>query len=139
MRYLIDTCVISELIKPRPSGAVTAWILSAEEQHLFLSVLTIGELVKGIAKLTDAERKARLESWVYEVMTVRFRERLLPISEDVARRWGAISGEAEQLGLRLPVIDSLLAATAMVHELTVVTRDVDVFERAGASLFNPWR
>lgn len=138
MSYLLDTCVISELVKKSPRQQVINWVESQQESTLFVSALTIGELEKGIAKLPATARKARLTTWVRRDLAARFVGRLLPIDPRVASRWGMMTGEAERRGVPLPVIDSLIAATALVHDLQVVTRNVEDFERCGALCLNPW-
>jgi len=136
--FLLDTSVISELVKKNPRAQVVNWIDGQEESGLFLSVLTIGELEKGIAKLLASARKAKLLSWVRRDLAGRFGGRLLPIDARVAVRWGAIAGESERRGRPLPVIDSLLAATALVNDLQIVTRNVSDFERCGVACVNLW-
>jgi toxin FitB len=136
--WLLDTCVISELVKRVPASAVVAWIERCDEESLHLSVITVGELEKGIAKLAESPKKAKLKSWVRRDLAERFGDRILPIDEAVAARWGALSGAAEAKGQPLPVIDSLIAATGLQHDLTVVTRNTADLERCGARCFNPW-
>ena len=138
MKYILDTCVISELVKPRPSAAVTGWVARQDEASLFLSVITLGELEKGIAKLTDAKRRVKLETWVRQDLAERFENRVLPINAAVAARWGALSGQAERAGTPLPVIDGLIAASALEHNLAVVSRNVGDFEPCGVACLNPW-
>jgi predicted nucleic acid-binding protein len=103
-----------------------------------MSVLTIGELMKWIAKLADGDRRERLQSWVTDDLAVRFEQRLVEIDMEVAWAWGMMLGEAEQRGEKLPVIDSLIAATANVHSLIVVTRNVQDMVRCQVKVFNPW-
>ncbi len=138
MTFLLDTCVISEMVKARPNLAVVRWIDSVEEGKLFLSVLTLGELEKGIAKLQDVSRKDVLREWLEQDLAERFAGRILPIDTSVAVAWGKMQGEAERNGNKLPVIDSLLAATAQTNGLTLATRNVVDFERCGSRVFNPW-
>ena len=138
MSWLLDTCVVSELVRPRPKVSVLSWIRERDEDELFLSVITIGELEKGIAKLPDSAKRVTLEQWVRRELANRFRDRLLVIDSGVAARWGAIVGVSEARGQPLPVIDSLIAATSLQHDLTVVTRNTDDLERCGARCFNPW-
>lgn len=138
MSWLLDTCVISELARPRPSASVVDWIRACDERELFLSVITIGELEKGIAKLPGSARRTALERWVRRELPDRFRNQLLAIDSSVAARWGALVGESEARGQPLPVIDSLIAATSLHYEITVVTRNTDDLERCGARCFNPW-
>jgi len=136
--WLVDTCVLSELVRPRPKASVVRWVRERDEDELFLSVITIGELEKGIAKLPDSTKRATLEQWVRRELADRFRGRLLAIDLGVAARWGAIVGASEARGEPLPVIDSLIAATSLQHDLTVVTRNTVDLERCGARCFNPW-
>ena len=138
MSFLLDTAVVSELVRKGPSAAVLAWIDGQDEASLYLSVLTIGELEKGIARLPASARRNRLQSWVRRDLAERFGGRLLPIDTRTATRWGAVAGESEKRGRPLPVIDCLIAATALVHGLTVATRNVGDFERCGVTCFNPW-
>jgi len=136
--FLLDTAVVSELVRKNPSGAVLKWIDGQDEASFYLSVLTIGELEKGVAGLPASVRRSRLQSWVRRDLAERFGGRLLPIDIRTAARWGAIAGESERRGRPLPVIDCLIAATALVHGLAVVTRNVGDFERCGATCVNPW-
>ena len=138
MSYLLDTCVISELARPAPNAAVIEWVASQSEDELYISVLTLGELEKGIAKLPLSDRRIHLENWVRKSLTQRFHSRLLPIDAPVASRWGAMAGGAEWKGQPLPVIDALLAATSHHHDLIVATRNTRGFERCGARCINPW-
>ena len=138
MSWLLDTCVLSELVRPRPKASVVRWVRERAEDDLFLSVITIGELEKGIAKLPDSTKRATLEQWVRRELAERFRGRLLVIDSRIAARWGTLVGVSEAHGQPLPVIDSLIAATSLQHDLTVVTRNTDDLERCGASCVNPW-
>ena len=138
MSFLLDTAVVSELVRKSPSARVLKWIDGQDETSLHLSVLTIGELEKGVARLPASARRTRLISWVRRDLVERFGGRLLPIDTRTATRWGSVTGESERRGRPLPVIDSLIAATALVHGFTVVTRNVEDFERCGAPCFNPW-
>ena len=138
MSWLLDTCVVSELVRPRPKASVITWVRERDEGELFLSVITIGELEKGIAKRPDSARRAILEQWVRRELADRFRDRLLAIDSRAAVRWGAMVGASEARGQPLPVIDSLIAATSLQHDLIVVTRNTDDLERCGARCFNPW-
>jgi len=138
MSHLLDTSAVSEIVKPTPDSAFIEWLTQSDEETLFLSVLTIGELEKGIAKLTDGKRRTRLQSWVRRDLVARFAGRLLAVELQVAERWGALVGESERKGVPLPVIDSLIAATCLVHGLTAVTRSRTDFERCGVECFSPW-
>lgn len=138
MKYLLDTCVLSELVKPKPEAGVVTWVGEQEEHRLYLSVVTIGELHKGIAKLPDGRRRERLTTWIETDLAGRFRGRILPVDEAVASAWGVMLGQAEAGGGSLPVLDALVAATAKVHGCAVVTRNVTDLGRTGADVLNPW-
>ncbi len=138
MKYLLDTCLISELVKKAPNSAVISWLDEQDEQSLFLSVLTIGELQKGISKLPDGARKDELQAWVEHDLALRFTGRIIDIDLEAVLIWGRLQGEVEQKGVTLPVMDSLIAATAKVHGLVVVTRNVKDIERCQVRVCNPW-
>lgn len=138
MSFLLDTSVISELVRKNPHLPVLEWIGAQDETSLYLSVVTIGEIEKGIARLPASARKSKLQSWVRRDLVERFGARLLPVDIRAATRWGALTGESEKRGQPLPVIDSLIAATALVHGLAVVTRNVEDFKRCGVACVNPW-
>ena len=139
MSYLLDTCVLSELARPEPDAGVVQWLGEAEEAGLYLSVLTLGELEKGVAKLPSSARRRKIENWVRKDLAERFRGRLLAVDQAVAERWGRLSGESESRGEPLPVIDALVAATSLVHGLEVATRNTADLERCGARCVNPWK
>ena len=136
--FLLDTNVISELIKPRPEANVTAWIEGTDESLLYLSVLTLGEIRRGIATLAQSRRRASLEAWLDKDLRSRFEDRILTIEHEVADRWGLLTATARNSGIVLPVIDGLLAATALEHNLTFVTRDTGQIPSMGVAVFNPW-
>lgn len=138
MKYLIDTCVISELIKPNKNQNVLNWIQSTYEEQLFLSVLSIGEINKGISKLPVSKKKELLGLWVEKDLKKRFIGRILGINEVIASLWGNIQGEAERKGKKMPVVDSLIAATAIVYDMVVVTRNIKDLEISGCKILNPW-
>jgi toxin FitB len=139
MSFLLDTCVVSELVRKVPHDEVLDWLSRQDEEALYLSVLTLGEIEKGVSKLRASTRRDRLRMWLTRDLAARFAGRLLPIDAHVATRWGMMSGEAEKRGIALPVIDSLIAATAFEHGFSVVTRNVADFERCGVSCVNPWK
>jgi predicted nucleic acid-binding protein len=138
VKYLLDTCLISELVKREPNMAVVNWLDRQDEQSLFLSVLTIGELQKGISKLPDGSKKDTLQAWVEHDLTMRFAGRIIDIAMEAVLIWGRLQGESEQNGAILPVMDSLIAATAKAHGLVVVTRNVKDIERCQVRVCNPW-
>lgn len=138
MKYLLDTCVISELVKAKPNKKVVAWITKNEESNFYLSSLTFGELYKGVSKLSDSRRARKLSRWIEQDLKERFAGKILDINLPVTKTWGEIQGASESSGRPMPAIDSLIAATALTHDLTVVTRNVTDMQQSGASLLNPW-
>jgi predicted nucleic acid-binding protein len=136
--FLLDTNVVSELIRPKPDEKVCRWVEETDESILFLSVLTLGEIRKGIESLRPGRRRGRLESWLQVDLRLRFQDRILPIHEAIADRWGAVSAMAAAKGKPVPVIDGLLAATAIHHNLTLVTRNCSDVAGTGISTLNPW-
>jgi len=137
-RYLLDTNVVSELIKPRPAPRVVAWIRAIDETDLFLSVLTFAEIRYGIEKLPRGARRERLRGWMDTELADRFEDRILGVERGIAELWGVIMARAAAVSLRLPVMDTLLAATAEHHGMTMVTRNVRDFARAGVATLDPW-
>ena len=138
MTYLLDTCVISELVAKRPDPRVTQWIDSVDPESVYLSVVTIGEIRKGIEKIRDPARKEALERWLHEDLLIRFRDHLSVLDAKVLLGWGALTGRLEIQGTPMPAMDSLIAATALSHDLVLVTRNERDFLNAGIKLFNPW-
>jgi len=138
MKYLLDTCVISEIIRPEPSRKVIKWIKNEDESNFFISVLTIGELHKGIEKLDQSKRKEYLHNWVENDLKERFWTRIIGIDIETAMVWGKIQGTGERVGKPMPAIDSLIAATGITHHLTVVTRNTSDMKESGIALLNPW-
>ena len=138
MNYLLDTCVISELIRENPDVNVVTWISGTPETSMYLSVLTIGEIHKGIEKLPESKKKDRLHKWVNSDLCIRFKNRILDLDLEVSTKWGQIQGKAEQVGKPMPLIDGLIAATALSHDLIVVTRNTKDMEQSGVTLINPW-
>jgi predicted nucleic acid-binding protein len=136
--FLLDTNVVSELVRPRPNPRVTKWLDSIDEELLCLSVLTLGEIRKGITALTDPARKMKLEAWLSGSLLARFESRILPIDQAIADRWGQLAGFLAAQGSPLPVIDGLLAATALHHNLTLVTRNTSDVARTRVGVFDPW-
>jgi toxin FitB len=138
LNYLLDTNLISEWIKPEPNRGVVTWTAEADEDRLFISVVTLAELRHGIDRLTAGRRRDRLDSWLQHDLPDRFGERVLPVTIDVADKWGRIVTKCEALGRPIGVMDAFIAATADVHKLAVVTRNESDFESAVASIVNPW-
>lgn len=136
--FLLDTCVLAELIRPRPEPKVIRWLDSQREDDLFLSVLTVGEIQKGARKAADPVRRARIQKWLDGELRPRFSSRLLPVCESAALVWGRLMAEAELRGEPLPAVDLLIAATGRAHSLTVVTRNQRDLERCSVAVLNPW-
>jgi toxin FitB len=138
MSWLLDTCALSEYAKRSPAQRVVEWLDEQDEASLFLSVISIGEIKKGILKLraTDARRSQKLTGWLGKVEQ-RFAERILPLDAAALHVWAQISAQGELAGQPIPVMDSLLMATAQCHGLTIVTRNVQDFSHYPL-LFNPW-
>jgi predicted nucleic acid-binding protein len=136
--FLLDTNIISELIKPKPEPRLVTWISGTDENLLYLSVLTLGEIRKGIEALRQPARRVQLETWLDSELRLRFSGRILSIDDEVADRWGVIMGRAVARKIALPVIDGLLAATALHYNLTLVTRNSKDVVTTEALVFNPW-
>lgn len=139
MNYLLDTCVILELVKPEPEKRVIEWISGQDESDLFLSVITIGEIQKGISKLTESKKKKRLQVWLQVDLQERFSGRIIPIDYKTAINWGMMQATAEKTGNTIPAIDGIIAAQGTTHNMTVVTRNSDDMRASKVLLFNPWQ
>lgn len=137
-RFLIDTNVLSEFNRRDPEPKVIRWLEAAENESLHTSVLTLGEIRMGIELLPPSKKRTRLEQWFQNDLQDWFQGRILPIDEPVANRWGLLSAQSQSKGRLLPTIDSLLAATALQHGLTMVSRNVNDFLVAGLDVINPW-
>jgi predicted nucleic acid-binding protein len=136
MRYLLDTNVLSELVKPRPAVPVVQWIDSVEEDALFLSVLTLGEIRKGIEKCRDEQRRNGLSHWLEHDVTERFDGRVLPVDLSVAEVWGMLCARMPRT---ISAVDGLIAATCLAHQATLVTRNVRDFSGIpNLRSLNPW-
>jgi predicted nucleic acid-binding protein len=138
MSYLIDTNCISELVKSKPNENVMQWFNNQNELDLYLSVITFGELRKGVEKLLDSKRKRKLNHWINEDLLHRFKNRTLDITLSEVNKWGEVLAKAEKMGRTLPTVDALIASTALVHNLAVVTRNIKDMEASGVELINPW-
>ncbi len=139
MRYLLDTNVISELVARRPNESVIQWLDELDPASVYLSVITIGELRKGIEKLSDSLRKEQLQTWLTDELLVRFRDRVLVLDVSAMLIWGELVGRLERSGRRLSAIDSLIAALALSHSCSLVTRNEADFADTGVKIINPWR
>ena len=136
MSYLIDTNVLCETIKSSPNKSVVNWFQSIPSDSLYISVLTIGEIRKGVEKLPPSKKKEKILSWLDHTLFEWFEDKILPIDFEVADKWGYILGNSKE---KRPVIDSLIAATALTHNLKVVTRNTDDYKIPGVEVINPWR
>ncbi len=139
MSFLLDTCVISELIAKRPNPSLVDRIEGIDDERLYLSVITIGEVSRGIAKLPDSKRRQELRAWLDTALLSRFQDRILVIDIPVMLAWGQLTARLDGQGRPLPAIDSLIAAQALYYRLTLVTRNEKDFIAAGVELFNPWQ
>jgi toxin FitB len=137
--FLLDTNVISEWVKPQPSPHVVAWLKEVEEDSVFLSVASLAEIRRGIELMPPGKRRDRLFSWLTGDLPARFAGRLLDIDGQIADTWGVVMARGKKAGLNVGAFDALFAATAEVHKLTLVTRNVSDFLKLGVPLLNPWQ
>jgi len=137
VRVLLDTCALSELRRPKPDPGVLRALEQFTDEELYVSVISVGEISKGIALLRESPRKRALNTWL-AALERHYAERILPIDLEVCRIWGELTAAALNLGRVVPATDGLIAATALRHNLRVVTRDTADFEPTGALLLNPW-
>jgi len=135
--YLLDTCVFAEYSKPRPNGRVIDWIDSLDQDSQYISILSVGEMEKGIARLPSSKRRQSLETVLDGIIT-NFERRILDLDVPILRRWGKMIGALELRGRVLPVADSLIAATALEHDLTIVTQNTRDFIDTKAEVLNIW-
>ena len=138
MTYLLDTCLISELVAKQPNQKVLDWVDAQVPETLYLSVITIGEIAKGICKLTPSKRKESLTTWLNETLPNRFENRILTLDVSTMVLWGNLICQLEQNGRPLPAMDSLIAAIALQHSLSLVTRNEKDFAGTGVVIVNPW-
>lgn len=136
--FLLDTNVPSELVRPRPEPKVQAWVAAQNLDTLFITSVSFGELRKGIIMLPQGKRRAELEAWIETDLSILFSGRVLSVTRSVAERWGVLEGQRQLAGKPLNVPDGMIAATALEHGLTLVTRNVKDFEQLGVSILNPW-
>jgi len=135
MSHLVDTCVLSELVSSRPDENVISWFENTAQEGLYLSVLSLGEIRKGVEKMLQGRRRDRIMGWLEHDLPAWFEDRMLPVDKHVADEWGRLLSKAERT---FPAIDSLIAATALCHRLTIVTRNVKDFNLPGLDTLNPW-
>lgn len=138
MSFLLDTNVVSEWVKPRPDPNVAAWLASADEDDVFMSVASFAEIRRGLELMPRGGRHDRLAAWLAHDLPTRFQGRILDIDRQIAEAWGTLMARGQQRGITLGTMDAFFAATAASHGLTLVTRNVKDFEQVGIPLFNPW-
>jgi|YNPBryunderm2012_1023409.scaffolds.fasta_scaffold26874_2 tRNA(fMet)-specific endonuclease VapC len=139
MNYLLDTNIISELISKQPDQAVIDWIDQLDPRAVFISVITVGEIRKGIEKLPLSERRERMRMWLENDLLIRFAGNIAPITTDVMLTWGALVGRLENEGKPMPAIDSLIAAIVLQGNYVLVTRNDEDFKHTGIPIINPWK
>ncbi len=139
MNFLLDTNVVSEAMRKRPNARVLAWIAAQIEQSLFISAITVGELRRGSLLLDNGKKRKALLRWIETGIKAEFAGRILPVDTMVMEHWADLETSTVKTGRRLPVMDSLLAATALAHGLTLATRNIPDFEAAGVALLDPWK
>ena len=138
MRYLLDTCVLSEAIKSTPDPSVMHWLKTRKPHELFISAVTWGELQRGVARLPQSKRRSELTLWL-DQLGAGFEDRILPVNQKVSEAWAQMTVHAELRGKPLAAFDSLIAATALSFKCQLVTRNVRDFVFASADLFDPWQ
>jgi predicted nucleic acid-binding protein len=138
VNFLLDTNLVSEWTKPRPNPGVVSWLADADEDRVFISVVTIAELRHGVERLAIGRRRKRLNEWIEGELLFRFDGRILPIDAATADVWGRIVAHREELGRPIGTMDAFIAATAQVHKLTLATRNQTDFGASVAAVVNPW-
>ena len=138
MKYLLDTNVVSEIVSKKPERRVLDWLDARDPNSIYLSAVTIGELQNGIVRLPDSQRKRKLESWLFDDLLVLFQNRILILDVDASITWGQLVGRLASEGRTLPALDSIIAALALHHRCTLVTRNVGDFIKTTVPVCNPW-
>ena len=138
MKALLDTCVISELVSKQPNPKVVEYVDLLDPEDVYLSVITIGEIVRGIEKLSKSKRKQDLQAWLKDDLLVRFEGNVVALDTDILIDWGALTARLESVGKTMPAIDALIVATALAKKMTLVTRNVSDFEETDVEIVNPW-
>ena len=138
MDYLLDTCVLSEFTRRVPEEKVIRWLDGLDEERLYISVITVGEIQHGVERLPSSQRKNELQTWMNDRLIARFGEHILPLDTQTLLIWGTPTANLESTGRPLPVMDGLIVATAMQHNLIIVTRNVADFQPCGIPILNPW-
>lgn len=138
MNYLLDTCVLSEFTRRQPDARVIAWLDAMDEEQLFISAVTIGEVQRGIQRLPESRRKTELAVWMNNGLMARFAGRIVSIDAATMYLWGSLVARLEAAGQPIGVMDSLILASAVQHNLIIVTRNTADFTPSGAQVINPW-
>ncbi|MHB1942232.1 MAG: PIN domain-containing protein [Acidiferrobacteraceae bacterium] len=138
MNVLLDTNVVSEWAKPRPDPSMVAWLADADEDRIFISVITVAELRHGIERLAPGARRVRLDAWLTEQLPLRFEDRLLTVDAETANLWGRVMARGQAAGRPPGAMDAFIAATVLRHDMTLATRNVADFQMLGVRLVNPW-
>jgi predicted nucleic acid-binding protein len=138
MNYLLDTCVLSEFTRREPNASLVTWLDLMDESLLFISVITLGEIQRGVMRLEESHRKQALMTWMNTAVKERFQDRILPITTQTMLTWGTITARLEKNGQPMPVMDLFIAAAAIEHNLILVTRNVADFTKCGTQIINPW-
>jgi predicted nucleic acid-binding protein len=136
--YLLDTNILSETLRPLPNGKVAVWLEKQTKESQFLSVVTIGELRRGTTLLSQGARRTQLEQFIEFAVPLWFGQRVLPVTQAIAERWGALDAHRQAAGRPLGVTDGMIAATALEHGLALATRNTKDFAGLGVGLINPW-
>jgi toxin FitB len=138
VNFLLDTNVVSEWTKPRPDAGVVTWLAEADEDRIFISVITMSELRHGIERLPAGARRDRLDIWLTEQVPQRFEKRLLAVDAETANVWGRVMAQGQAAGRPPGTMDAFIAATVLRHDMTLVTRNASDFDALGVRLVNPW-
>jgi toxin FitB len=138
VNFLLDTNVVSEWTKPRPNDGVVSWLAGADEDRVFISVVTLAELRYGVERMTAGNRRRRLEEWLLDELPLRFEGRILSVDKDIANAWGQVVVHSESAGRPIGAMDAIIAATVKVHGLTLITRNTSDFETTVNAVVNPW-
>jgi len=137
VKYILDTCLLSELVKPSPEPAVLSWMHERIESDLYISAMTLAELHRGVARLPSSRRRNELSTWLQQ-LEAGFENRVLPFTQETAGSWAQMCAKAESKGKPMAAFDSIIAATALEHGFALVTRNIRDFEHAPVVLINPW-
>jgi predicted nucleic acid-binding protein len=138
LRYLLDTCVVSEFAKQKPEKKVVEWLNQAVPELMCLSVVTLGEIQSGVSELPVSNRRTQLEEWLSGDLAAQFEGRVIPLDAEIFLVWGEMYADLKKRGKPMGIMDSLIAATALHHKMVLVTRNVTDFSSVALNIFNPW-